>query len=69
MRDLNVTLLLLPRFGLPGWDAGGQRFEPLMSVLNLTVDETDMRSERGKLAASSVSAEAGGLNQFSPAGA
>jgi hypothetical protein len=53
-----ITLLLLPRFGLLGWDAGGQRVEPLMSVLKLTVDETDTGNERGKwaLAASIVPA-------------
>jgi hypothetical protein len=60
--DLNVTLLLLPRLGLLGWDAGDQPVEPLMSVLKLTVDETDTGNERGEMCAGGFDCAGGDLH-------
>ena len=50
--DLHVMLLSLPRLGLLGRDeAGGQGIELAMGFLELPVDETDARDERGDVGA------------------
>jgi hypothetical protein len=50
------------RFGLLGRDeAGGQRVEPLIRVLELTVDETDARNECGQVCAGGFNRAGGNL--------
>jgi hypothetical protein len=61
--DLHVMLLLPPRVRLLGRnEAGGQRREPLMGVLMLTVDETDARNERGEVCAGGFDRAGGNLD-------